>query len=185
MSQNVDLNALRARIIGNQDSDDTRPSAREKAVVVDSEGRITLGDQPGRRNGPETFIPQETFADSVKNDRAIVERYMPSNTREFRADEGVTGFVYSFYTELADRFTLFAFFDGANYQVQVVAPEIEDYFKDPHTGHLFSDGRICFGASYSCGMPTLRDAYAKSVLWANGMSVALKTGQFPFSNNNL
>ena len=185
MSQNIDLNALRARIIGNQDSDETRPSSPDKAVVVDSEGRITLGDQPRGKDGPETFIPQETFADSIKNDRNIVARYLPANTRELVTDEGIVGFLYSFDTELKDRFTLFAFFDGSNYQVQVVKPEIEEYFKDPHTGHLFSDGRICFGVNYSCGMPSLREAYAKSVLWANGMSIALKTGQFPFSNNNL
>jgi hypothetical protein len=184
MSTNVDLNALRTRVIANQDTGNTRPVEASKSVVVDREGKIRLGDNPANSTGPETVVPQETFADRLQSDRMTARQFMPSNTRELTTQEGVTGFVYSFTTELADEFTLFAYFDGANYQVQVVKPEVEARFKSPHTGHLFSNGRICFGDNYGSGMPTLRDAFSKSVLWATGMSIAMRTGHFPFSNNN-
>jgi hypothetical protein len=34
------------------------------------------------------------------------------------------------------------------------------------------------------GLDDLQQAYAKSVLWANGFSIFQQTGQFPFSINN-
>lgn len=184
MSTNVDLNALRERVVANQNSGSIRPTEANRSVIVDSEGKIRLGDQLANSFGPETIVPQETFAGRLDFDRSEVGKFLPRNTRELTTKEGTTGFVYSFRTELQDEFTLFAYFDGSNYQVQIVAPAVEQRFNSPHTGHVFSNGRICFGNSYGAGMPALREAYAKSVLWANGMSVAIRTGSFPFSNNN-
>lgn len=184
MSVNTDLNELRRRVLGNQDAGSIRPTEPNKAVVVERDGKIRLGDQPASSTGPATVVPQETFANRLQSERTIARDYMPKNTREITTKEGVIGFVYSFETELADNFTLFAYFDGANYQVQVLEPELETRFKSPHTGHLFATGRICFGNNYGSGMPNLREAFAKSVLWANGMSIAMRTDHFPFSNNN-
>lgn len=80
---------------------------------------------------------------------------------------------------------MFAYYDGAHYQVYVISPKLEDYWKNPHTGHIFADGRICFGVDYGSGQPTLKEAFAKSVLWANGISIARNGGgPFPFSANN-
>lgn len=80
---------------------------------------------------------------------------------------------------------MFLYFDGAFYQVYVISPKLEDYWSNPHTGHIYPDGRICFGSEFGNGQPTLREAFAKSVLWANGISVARHGGgQFPFSANN-
>lgn len=181
---NLDLNALRDRVLTNQNSGSTRPNDPAKSVTVDREGNMHFPTQPDKAVGPQSQIPQETFAASLQEDIATAGQYLPSNTRQITTDEGIAGFLYSFNTELGDNFTLFAFNDGANYQVQVVAPTVEDRFNNPHDGHIFSNGRICFGNGYGAGMPTLRDAFAKSVLWANGMSVAYRTGKFPFSNNN-
>lgn len=184
MSSNVDLNALRQRVLGNQNAGEPRPTDPDKTIVVDSEGRIRLGDDNRNAAGPQTVIPQETFAARIDEDRKIAYSFLPSNTVELTTKEGIHGFVYSLDTEYGDRYTLFAYFDGSNYQVQVVSPEVEERFNSQHTGHVFKNGRICFGNNYGCGMPSLREAFAKSALWANGMSVATRTGQFPFSNNN-
>lgn len=45
-------------------------------------------------------------------------------------------------------------------------------------GHLFRDGRICFG-EYG-GIETLDAAYAKSVIWANGFTIFDRTGDDSF-----
>lgn len=184
VAANIDLNRLRDGILSNQSDGNTRPTNPSQKVMVDREGKIFHGDKTGGRDGPLSEAPIETFAVMVA-DRKAVENFLPRDTKEFTTQEGVTGFVYSFVTELGTDFTLFLYHDGANYQVKVVHPEVEKRWKNPHTGHLYSDGRICFGSSYGSGMPTLRDAYAKSVLWANGFSIALETDHFPFSINNL
>jgi hypothetical protein len=82
---------------------------------------------------------------------------------------------------------MFAYFDGSYYQVVVLDPPIEEQYCSPHTGHIFRDGRICFGLNNNSGRASLKDAYAKSVLWAAGMSTMLCSGNetFPFSINNI
>jgi len=91
----------------------------------------------------------------------------------------VRGWLYPLSSELGDRFELFLYFDGNAYQVKVVSPTIEGEI-DAHACHLFGDGRICFGQADAGGMPTLTEAYAKSVLWVNGYSAYLRTSSFPF-----
>jgi len=110
---------------------------------------------------------------------------MPSNTRRLVTDEGVSGWVYSFYCAYGNKYTMFTYYDGSYYQVLVLEPEVEDRYRSAHTGHIFSTGRICFGTRYNNGRPTLQDAYAKSVLWATGMSSLMLTGTFQLSANNL
>jgi hypothetical protein len=126
----------------------------------------------------------DTFRSRLDADRGVVSQKLPTNTKEVTTSDGVTGFLYTILTAYKDEFVLFAYFDGAYYQVKVISPEIESRWQTPHTGHLYTSGRICFGPSYGGGMPTLEGAFAKSVLWANGLSVALITGKFPFSINN-
>lgn len=185
MSNNLDLNALRDRVLSNQNTGTVRPNDPAKSVTVDREGKMHFPTQPDKAIGPQSQIPQETFAASMEDDIATASQFLPTNTKQITTNEGVVGFLYTFNTELGDQFTLFAFNDGASYQVQVVSPKVEDRFNNPHDGHIFpNSGKICFGSAYNAGMPSLRDAYAKSVLWANGMSVAYRTGKFPFSNNN-
>lgn len=188
MSNQVDLNRLRANVLNNQTHDDPRPDDRSRQVFVDREGGIHLGNEVNSAGEEHRLsrIPQETFAASRHEwEQRVAATKMPRNTRPVTTREGVKGWLYDIRCELGNNYRLFAHFDGNYYQVVVVSPELEHHWNSPHTGHLYSDGRICFGRNYGSGQPTLEDAYAKSVLWANGISIALRTGKFPFSINNL
>lgn len=57
----VDLNALRAVVIANQNRGEVLPNDPSKQVVVDREGKVLLGGdiRPGEIT---TQVPQETFA---------------------------------------------------------------------------------------------------------------------------
>jgi hypothetical protein len=176
MSQ-VDLNELRNRVISNQNSSVDLPSSNARKVFVDREGNICMDANSGR---PLSQVPQKTFAASLSSDRQTVASKLPSNTCETTCN-GVTGWVYQIMSQLGDSFTMFAYNDGSRYQVMVAFPEVAGRYGQ-HDAHLFHDGRICF--SNDSGMPTLEQAFAKSVLWATGFSVFLRTGKFPFSNNN-
>lgn len=180
-----DLNRLRDLVRQNQRTGDVRPNDPNKQVTVDREGNLHVGNAPGGQ--PTSKVPQEVFADRLAEDRTIARRKMPTNTVEITTAEGVTGFLYSVASELRDTYKMFAYFDGAFYQVKVLEPALEERWHSPHTGHLWKDGRICFGQAFGSGMPTLEDAFAKSCLWANGMSVALRdpNNKFPFSINNI
>ena len=93
---------------------------------------------------------------------------------------------YSFSCEFGTLYEMFAYFDGNYYQVLVLSPVVEERYQSAHTGHIYKDGNICFGVDYGSGRPTLEEAYAKSVLWANGFSGMLlsENDTFPFSLNN-
>lgn len=111
-------------------------------------------------------------------DRARAEGSLPASTRQLTV-EGVSGWLYPIVSELGDAFQLFLYFDGSGYQVKLVAPEVVGRF-DPHACHVFPDGRLCLSSAPGTGLPTLEDAYARSVLWCNGFSIFSRDGQFPF-----
>lgn len=180
----ISLDALRAEIHEYQAATASGSTALVPEIVVNRDGQITM--RRDSTSGTQTLstVPLEVFA-SLASDQQTVQRYLPRNTRRITTGEGVTGWAYQIRTELNDDFVLFLYFDGAHYQVNVISPEVEARWRSPHTGHIYGDGRICFGHGYDSGMPGIREAFAKSVLWANGMSVALRTGEFPFSINNL
>jgi hypothetical protein len=138
------------------------------------------------RSFPRSTVHPSTFRSGAARslrDCASVELNLPGATRQLVVD-GVRGWLYPLSSEHGDRFELFLYFDGSAYQVKVVLPAIESKGAagevDTHACHLFSDGRICFGQADAGGMPTLAEAYAKSVLWVNGYSVYLRTSRFPF-----
>ena len=114
----------------------------------------------------------------VLQDRSRAEELLPPATRYLKVD-GVRGWLYPVTTGQGDAYRLFVYFDGAGYQVKVVEPEVE-HRSDPHACHLFPGARICLGTHPSGGMPTLAEAYSKSVMWCNGYGVYLRTGKFPF-----
>jgi hypothetical protein len=114
----------------------------------------------------------------VIGEQMIVAQKLPRGTRLLGVDD-IYGWLYPIVNELGDRYTMFVYHDGSGYSVEVVEPEVEGRYS-PHHGHLFSDGRICFGTTGST-LPSLELAYAKSVLWANGFSIFRRTGTFPFS----
>jgi hypothetical protein len=123
----------------------------------------------------DAFTPTST---RLLRDQAAVEGNLPAATR-YLVVEGVRGWLYPISTELGDEFQLFVWFDGSAYQVKVVEPEVERR-DDPHACHLLPDGRICLGEVAGGGMPTLVEAYARSVIWCNGYSVYTRNSTFPF-----
>jgi hypothetical protein len=181
MANQISLDRLRDLIRQNQQSGEVKPSAQNQKIFVDREGKIVEGNQ--RSSQPLSEVQQDVFYSTrLQQDRATVLQYLPANTKEYVTSEGVRGWVYEFRCEFGDLYTMFIWYDGASYQVLVLAPEFEKYWRSPHTGHIFEDGRICFGKQYANGRLTLQDAYAKSVLWANGVSAALHGNMnFPFS----
>ena len=187
MSNPVDLNLLRRNVLSNQTSSDPRPNDRSRQVLVDREGGIRLGSDVASPEEERRLskVPQETFANRPEREKRVAATKMPRNTRPIITPDGVSGWLYRVRCELGTEYQLFAYHDGQYYQVMLVSPVLEHHWHNPHTGHLYSNGRICFGTRYNSGQPSLEDAFAKSVLWANGISVALRTGTFPFSINNL
>jgi hypothetical protein len=114
----------------------------------------------------------------LNDDRAFVRTSMPTTATELTVNN-ITGWSYEITCEYGKRYSLFLYFDGARYQVKCVFPEVEGKFTDIHEHHLFPDGRICLDPNG--GVPTIGDAYAKSVIWANGWSVFEMTQKFPFA----
>jgi hypothetical protein len=133
--------------------------------------RAAMWNDPDR----ELATPAST---RLLRDQAIVDGNLPSATR-YRVVDGVRGWLYPVASGLGDAFVLFVYFDGSGYQVKVAEP-VMDARADSHACHLFPDARICLGEHAGGGMPTLAEAYSKSVVWCNGFSVYQRTGKFPF-----
>ena len=180
-----DLNRLRDTLFTNQKNQQATPNNPKKQVFVDKDAGIHTGDQVSSERQPLSEVQQDTFAalSRLGEDRQTVAEKLPDNTKEIKTAEGITGWVFSFRCQMGKLYQLFLWFDGAYYQTKLVSPQLEDKWKSPHTGHLYSNGKLCLGTNFQNGMPTLEAAYAKSVLWATGMSVALETGTFPFNYN--
>jgi len=179
MGNQVDLNKLRETIQENRQKGELAPLKPSQQVVV-HEGRIKPGSElaPGEER-QAAVIHQATFAalsERHSRDQQVVNLKMPRGTR-FIEVGGVGGWLFKIVNEFGKPFEMFTYFDGSLYQTKVVSPEVEGKYS-PHNGHLFDDGRICYGDS--AGQSDLEGAYGKSVLWANGFTVFQRTGSFPF-----
>lgn len=174
MTQQVDLNEVRNRVIANRQSGIDEPTSPDRAVFVDNSGNILTQPQPGQQRNLSR-VPQKLFAANLTLDRQVVAQKLP-NAQEMQIN-GVTGWVYEITSEVGDTYTMFIFNDGSLYQVMVLFPEVAGQYS-PSDGHLFPNGCICLNEEH--GYPTLEKAYAKSVLWATGFSIYVRTGQFPF-----
>jgi hypothetical protein len=190
MSKPIDLNELRRLVLTNQTTASgamIKAAAPSETILVSREGKLQLASNltPESTRTLAT-VEQDTFHGRNEEELATARKFMPTTTRKHRTEDGVDGWLYSFYCEFGQQYVMFAYFDGVSYQVIVLQPTVERRFCSPHTGHVFSDGRICFGQAYGGGRKNLQDAYAKSVLWANGMSSMLlsRNEVFPFSINN-
>ncbi len=185
MTQQVDLNRLRETILNSQKQGKSLPARRDEKVYATQDGKIVTGDSTRPSEERQlSEVHQGTFAvltARLQREQQIVNQKFPNNTNFFEVD-GISGWFYTIYDEFSERYEMFAYHDGSVYQVKVVYPEVEGKYS-PHNGHLYSDGRICFGTSD--GMPSLEQAYAKSVLWANGFTAFKESGLFPYSLNNL
>ena len=182
-----DLNILRSTLHDGQRTGNLiKPRDPKNKVLVDNEGGIHVGEDRQTQQNPDSVseVQQDTFETRLSADRRTINAKLPANTKEFKTAEGVTGWVYSFSCELGTRYKMFLYFDGSNYQVKVIEPRVENYWHDPHTGHLMGNGNICLMALTMMQMVApIEAAYAKSVLWATGMSIAIKTGTFPWNHN--
>ncbi len=188
MPRSVDLNQIRSLVLGYQQAGGIDPQSPKPVIVVERDGRLRTGESL-RHDEANQFstVQMDTFhAGWDVAERRIAQSKMPHNTREIVSREGVRGWLYSFQTEFYDTYRMFAYFDGSFYQVMVIDPYIESRFCNPHTGHIFSNGRICMGLGMNSGRRTLNDAYAKSVLWANGFSAMIhgNLDKFPFNYND-
>ncbi|WP_062357348.1 hypothetical protein [Herbidospora yilanensis] len=122
-------------------------------VRVGREGEIYTSDPPSDQ--PLSRIGGVWEGDDAR----YVAAYMPRNT--VFVDQG---WMYKIQTSVGRAYTLFAFFDGCGYQVNLMTPRLVG----------FPAGRI--DLSSGPGRPSLEDAYARSVLWAAGMDLALAAG---------
>lgn len=183
----IDLNALRDAIIRTQRKGETTPSEAIKSVLVSRDGKMIMhGDATEQERRTLAKVQQDTFHGRKEEESEAVLRCMPSSTMQHKSPDGAEGWIYSFFCSFGELYKMFAYYDGSYYQVQVLEPPwVKNY--SPHTGHILSGGRICFGLDYNSGRRTLEDAYAKSVLWATGMSAMHHSGinTFQFSINNL
>lgn len=184
----IDLNAIVKTVHDCQRAGNSEIFQPVDTIHVDRNGRlIQSNDLDAPRTETLATVQPDTFhAEWEEAEKRIAKTKMPSNTRMITSREGIRGWLYSFQTEFLDTYKMFAYFDGSFYQVIVVEPYVEQRFRSAHTGHIYSDGRICMGAGMNSGRRTLDDAYAKSVLWANGLSAMIygNLDRFPFNYND-
>ncbi|MGF6635234.1 hypothetical protein [Paraburkholderia sp. MM6662-R1] len=128
-----------------------------------------------------------------EQDRADVSRFLPLDTVHSRIG-GQDIWTFTKNSQLNVPFTISIYFAPdeqiPGYCAQLIEPTVESAWKNVHVGHLFADGVICLGGASMRTMRTLRDAFAKSCLWAEGMAVMIESRRigepraFPFSINN-
>ena len=182
-TRKVDLNKLCDKLHDAQTTGDTDPSAKSKQVFVDRNANVRFGDEvPSTETRNLSRVQQDVFADRLSDEKRTAETKMPAGTKRIKSRDGTEGWLYGFKCSAVGRYyKMFGYWDGSSYQVLVLEPALETKWKNVHSGHLHADGSICFGIGG--GRPTLESAFAKSVIWASGMSVALGSGQFPFNFN--
>ena len=161
-----DLNAIRDAVLAARN----KGQNQVPSVSVNNKGLIV---QRSPDQAPEVLskLPPQRFASEY-----FGLQKMPSGTQRWTSPDGTKGLLWSICTEVGDRFVFFTFKRSDGWQSLVVEPAVERHFQNPETGHLFSDGRLCFGEQ----LDELEEAYAKTVLWANGFAILLRTGVFPW-----
>jgi hypothetical protein len=122
-----------------------------------------------------------------------VTQYLPTSTRH-QSIGGRNVWIFKKVTEVGITFEIALFYDPdedpPGYCAQLVSPEIEDAWQNPHIGHIFPDGVICLGGSSMRTRETLKESFSKSCLWAEGMAIMIQSrlagraSEFPFSINN-
>ncbi len=127
----------------------------------------------------------------IERDRADVKQYMPDNTQQVSLD-GREIYVFGKNTAVNVPFRIAIYYDQdeRGYCAQLVGPALKPEWMTAHQGHIFKNGLICFGEDSMKTRKTLREAYAKSCLWAEGMAVMIQSAllgeptHFPFSINS-
>ena len=127
-----------------------------------------------REPGPQIHVDLARY----ERDSAAVRKYLPSGTKENEIN-GTVYWTYSVRCQLDRDYVMTVYFDGREYQVRVLQPDVVKKY-NVHDAHVFENGRLCLEPP-SNGAKSLRDAYSKSVIWATGFSILQETGQFPFT----
>lgn len=179
MAKQLDLNALRTTLETNRQNEQLAPNKPSQQIVV-HDGRVKAGSdlKPGEER-EAAVIHQATFAalsERHRSDQGVANLKMPRGTRFMEVGD-IGGWLFRIVNEFGQPFEMFTYFDGDLYQTKVVSPAVEGKYS-PHEGHLFGDGRICYG--HAAGQVSLEAAYAKAVLWASGFTIYQRTGVFPF-----
>jgi len=180
----IDLNALRDAVHESQRRGDAYPSDPSRRVSVTRDAQIVMGEVVDENHTSK--VQQGTFAGVPQpsaTERQLVRNKLPVQTQWVEAG-GIGGWAFPVHTELGDRFDILIYDAGSKWKAILISPTIEGRF-NAHNSHLYSDGHICLSDSPGNGQPTLEEAFSKSVLWANGMSIHMKGHPFPFSINNL
>lgn len=147
-------------------------------LVVTRTGEITTVGELGGQTRGISRVTTEVFAATV-GQTALAGEYLPAGHTALESD-GVPGWVYDVTTRKGHQFTFFLYRDPyeGRYFVRLIAPELEK-LKLAHATHLFSDGHLCLEPS-GVGLPVLPQAYAKSVLWAEGIGQLLDGHAWPW-----
>jgi len=134
-----------------------------------------------------------TLEDSPRDarDRRIAKERLPSSTRKGRVG-GRLNFVFIKQTQMGIPFEITLYYDPDEdgYLAQLISPEIERDWRNPHIGHIFEDGVICVGGAKGRASPDLLTAFSKSCVWAEGIAIMIasrnagRPTEFPFSDNN-
>lgn len=166
-------------------------------VFIDNKGKMkTQEEVESGEESSSSELPQDGLKISLTRqakDRKIVKKKLPENTQWVEQKEkGISGWRYEIINDFNDEFAFFLTYDGAYYQVYCLKPEIDNKmrrghpdFGGAHDGHIYSNGRLCMGSHYNSGWNSLEGAYAKSVLWSNGISYMLHEpgAKFPYVYN--
>ena len=131
------------------------------------------------------------MATRKEQERIDVARDMPANTRHVFAD-GKDVWIFRKKTEVNIEFEIAIYYDSdeGGYCAQLVNPEIEELWKNPHIGHLFNDGVICMGWDSQRTRKTIIESFAKACFWAEGMGIMIASHlngtpiEWPFGKDN-
>ncbi|MBW5484865.1 hypothetical protein [Streptomyces bambusae] len=188
MADMYDLNAIRESFFASQTKRADGPQGGQEQVYVDRTGRVRLGTG-GESDAPLSKVPHSTFAARggegarLAADRRVARTKMPPGTY-YEDTPGAEGWVYEITTEFRNTYVMCAHFDGTDYKVRLLEPELESLpDHDQHGFHLWSSGKICLSERPGSGQPTLEEAYARSATWALGVDFVRMGHPFPFNRN--
>jgi hypothetical protein len=193
MPNSSELEALRTRILAARRAPEPIPPraaqypkrharARQRGwsisdLVVTNTGEIRAIQDVGASTAVSR-VTTEIFSSQV-DEAAWASQYLPSNHWRYNDDE-VSGWAYNLTTTFGDTYTMFLYWDRYQkvYRVRLLDPPLERLGL-VHETHLFSDGHLCLSRSAG-GERLFNNAYAKSAMWADGISRMIRGHAWPW-----
>lgn len=147
-------------------------------VVVTNKGNIRTIQESGE-SATVSRLSTEIFAAGTLVDD-LAARHLPTSAVKVTGPDGGSGWAYQITTDAGDTFDLFLYHDSytRTFRVRLLAPCLEKLGLI-HETHLFSNGHLCISPT-GAGQAYLADAYARSVLWCDGISAMLRGHAFPW-----